>query len=67
MYTGATTDIDRRFKEHQNKAARYTSYNTPIRIVHRENFRSRSAALKREAQIKGWPRKKKWALIEGAD
>jgi peptidylprolyl isomerase len=65
LYTGVTTDLDRRFKEHCAKTAHYTSYNPPKKIVYQELFPSRSEALKREAQIKKLTRKKKLALIAG--
>lgn len=65
MYTGVTTDVERRFKEHLAQSARYTSYNPPTRILHQESFKSKSKAFKREAEIKRWPRKKKLALIAG--
>lgn len=64
MYTGATTDPERRFKEHLSKSARYTSYNPPERIVYKESFKSKSKAYKREAEIKGWTRKRKLVLIQ---
>ena len=63
LYTGITTDVKRRFKEHQNKSAKFTSYNPPLRVVYTENFRSRSRALKREAEIKSLEKKAKLALI----
>lgn len=63
LYTGVTTDVRRRFKEHQNKSARYTSYNPPTQIVHTEAFPSKSDAFRREAGIKRLPRKMKLALI----
>ena len=63
LYTGITTDVKRRFKEHENKSAKFTSYNPPLRVVYTENFRSRSRALKREAEIKGLKKKAKLALI----
>lgn len=65
-YTGITKDMVRRFKEHQRKSTHYTSYNPPLRILYTEIQPDRSAALKREAQIKRWPKAKKTALIEGA-
>ncbi|MBI4353341.1 MAG: GIY-YIG nuclease family protein [Candidatus Omnitrophica bacterium] len=65
LYTGVTTDLNRRFKEHHAKTAHYTSGHPPKQIVYREAFFSRSEALKREAQIKRWPRRKKLALITG--
>ena len=63
LYTGATNNLDRRFKEHQKKTAHYTSYNPPKSIVYTEQFSTRSEALKREAQLKDWTRRKKLALI----
>lgn len=65
LYTGVTTDIKRRFKEHHAKTTHYTSYNPPKQIVYTERLPSKPKALKREAQIKSWTRKKKLALIAG--
>ena len=65
LYTGTTTDLKRRFKEHHAHTTHYTSYNPPHQVVYTESFSAKSAALKREAQIKGWTRKKKLALISG--
>ncbi|MFH1288151.1 MAG: GIY-YIG nuclease family protein [bacterium] len=65
FYTGVTNNIERRYKEHLNKKAHYTSYNPPVRLAYKETYQTRSEALKREAQIKGWTRKKKIALING--
>ena len=63
LYTGVTTDVERRFKEHHAKTAHYTSSHPPKRIVHQESFDSKPIAFKREAQIKRLTRKKKLALI----
>ena len=65
LYTGVTTDVERRFKEHHAKTTHYTSYNPPKRIAYTERFPTKTGAFKREAQIKGWTRKKKLALIAG--
>lgn len=65
LYTGVTTDLDRRFKEHQKNTTHYTGYNPPVRILYTEPFTDRSQALKRESQIQGWTRRKKLALIQG--
>jgi putative endonuclease len=65
IYTGITTDVDRRFKEHQSgKASHYTHAKKAVRILYTEEQPDRSSALKREAEIKGWPREKKLALIK---
>jgi putative endonuclease len=73
LYTGITTDVKRRLKEHQGKTAqagraakrgaRYTRARGARKIVHTEKFPTRSAALKREYEIKSWRREKKLALI----
>ncbi len=63
LYTGITKDVKRRFKEHQNKSAHFTSYNAPIRVVYTEKRASCSAALKREAAIKRLTKAGKLALI----
>jgi putative endonuclease len=65
LYTGMTTDIERRYKEHCRGSSRYTSYNPPVQIVYTENQPDRPMALKREFQIKSWTRKRKLALIAG--
>ncbi len=64
LYTGITTDLVRRLKGHLKKDTRYTSYNPPVSIVFKEEHPTKSLALKRELEIKSWPRKKKLALIQ---
>ncbi len=65
LYTGITTDVARRFDEHKSKSGgHYTSSREVVRIVYTEQHPDRSAALKREAEIKRWTRKKKLDLIQ---
>jgi len=65
IYTGITTDVARRFEEHKNKhGGSYTRSRHAEKIVHAEKFANRSLALKREAEIKKWPRAKKLNLIK---
>ncbi|MCE9600183.1 MAG: GIY-YIG nuclease family protein [Spirochaetia bacterium] len=53
LYTGITTDIERRWQQHcRGKGARYFRTARPISIVHTEIGMDRSGALKREAEIK---------------
>lgn len=60
LYTGIAKDPEKRFLEHTNgKGGAYTRSHKPIRIVYTERKRTKSSALKREAQIKRWPREKK--------
>ena len=66
LYTGWTTDIARRVKEHNGKrGAKYTRIHGPVRLVYTEEHATRSAALKRERQIKRFNRAGKLKLIEG--
>ena len=65
FYTGITTDITRRLKEHNaGRGGRYTRIRTPVKLMYQENHLSRSKAQRREAQIKKWSRSKKIALIK---
>ena len=64
LYTGITTDVERRFQQHQTgKGARFTKVYKPIRIVLTKMVGSRSAASKLEAQIKSMPRQAKLQWI----
>jgi putative endonuclease len=66
LYTGITTDIERRFRAHQEgKAARYTRTHGPVGLVYREACGTRSQALSRECAVKSLPRVKKEDLIAG--
>ena len=67
LYTGITTDTERRLHEHNNdnkKGARYTKVRRPVALVYHEASASRSDASKREAAIKKLSRKQKLKLIE---
>lgn len=64
FYTGITTDINRRLKEHGNKkGAKYFRLESPKNIVFLEEHENRSEATKREIQIKGLSKKEKAILI----
>ncbi|HMU84630.1 MAG TPA: GIY-YIG nuclease family protein [Leptospiraceae bacterium] len=53
LYTGITTDVQRRFEQHSSgKGARFFRTSKPVRIVHVEPGLDRSTALSREAAIK---------------
>ena len=64
LYTGITNDLKRRFKQHKTgKGALYTKWHGAKKFLFKEEREDRGAALKREAEIKRWPRTKKLALI----
>ena len=65
LYTGITTDVERRFEEHLQcrKGAKYFNGRSPIRVVYREDGHTRSSASRREAEIKKLSRGEKKSLI----
>ncbi|MFC7134646.1 MULTISPECIES: GIY-YIG nuclease family protein [Salinibaculum] len=64
LYTGYTTDVDRRVAEHDSgEGAKYTRGRTPVELVHVESFASRSAAMSREHEIKQLSRSGKESLV----
>lgn len=68
LYTGITTDINRRLKEHENKkGAKYFRLEKPENIVFLEHHQNRSEATKREIQIKKLNKKEKEALFNILD
>jgi predicted GIY-YIG superfamily endonuclease len=65
-YTGSTTDLERRLKQHEaGEGSKYTKQRLPIELIFSEEFDKIDAAFYREKQIQAWSRKKKQALIEG--
>jgi putative endonuclease len=64
LYTGITTDVKRRFKEHESgRGGHYTTSNKVKRVIYIEKHPDRSSASKREAEIKSWKREEKLALF----
>jgi putative endonuclease len=64
LYTGITTDLARRFTEHQQGiGSRYTRAHGARRIVYSEVCPDRSSASKRESAIKSLSRKEKETLV----
>jgi len=64
FYTGVSTDIDRRLREHQEgRASRYTRTRRPVVLVYREECGSRSVSLSRECAVKSLSRLRKAELI----
>ena len=65
LYTGISTDVDRRLEEHRSgKGAKYTRSRGPLELVYREVCPDKSAALRRELEIKALSRTEKLKLIE---
>lgn len=65
LYTGITNNLERRFEEHKSgKGGKFTHVFKVDKMLYSEPCGSKSEALRREAQIKGWRRKKKLSLIQ---
>lgn len=66
LYTGITTDLDRREKQHNwqiSGGAKYTLLRIPVKIIYFEKLENRSLATKREKEIKKLKKKQKLQLI----
>jgi len=67
LYTGITTDLERRIWEHNThtvKGAKSVRGKRPVSLIHSEEFDTRSAASQREAAIKKFSRAEKLELIK---
>ena len=65
LYTGSTTNIRRRVKEHNDSklGAKYTRSRRPVKLIFSRVHKSRSIAQKEEARIKKLTRTKKIELL----
>jgi putative endonuclease len=68
LYTGYTTDPERRVAEHDaGEGAKYTRGRTPVELVHVESYDDRGTALSREHEIKGFSRARKERLVAASE
>ena len=64
LYTGVTDDVQRRLTAHRaGKGAKYTRGRGPLELVYAQEQPDKSAALRRELQIKKLTRPQKEQLI----
>ena len=64
LYTGCTTDLERRVREHNSgSGSKFTRSRLPVAVVYKEELGSRSAALRRERAIKAMRRSEKLVLV----
>jgi len=64
LYTGCTTDLERRVREHNSGAgSKFTRSRLPVALVYKEELRGRSEALRRERAIKSMKRSEKLQLL----
>lgn len=70
LYTGITTDLERRLREHNGEAwggARYTRTRRPVEFLYTEKYETRKEAAKREYEIKHkFSREQKMDLVNKA-
>lgn len=66
LYVGCTNNLQKRIKQHNESkwGAHYTKMRRPARLIYSEEFPVLILARRREAEIKGWCREKKLALIK---
>lgn len=66
IYTGYTTNIQRRLNEHNSssKGAKYTRGRRPVILIYFKMFSTKSEALKHEHQLKKIKRHEKEKLIK---
>ena len=69
LYTGATTDVQRRLREHNSgkRGARYTRSRRPVSLLAFFRRENRSDALREENRIKGLSREQKLALCASSE
>lgn len=69
LYTGITTDLQRRLLEHNygSRSAKYTRSRRPVRMLWNIEVENRSEASKKEARIKKMTRAKKLDMINRKD
>ena len=64
LYCGYTDDVEKRFLSHTNgSGAKYTRAHKPLKIVYKQEFATKSEAMKEEYRIKHLPRSEKFKLI----
>ena len=67
LYTGITTDVNRRVLEHNTNdklGAKSLRGKRPVKMIYSESYKTQSEAKKREAAIKHWKREYKLKLVE---
>ncbi|MBV7316685.1 GIY-YIG nuclease family protein [Shewanella sp. NIFS-20-20] len=67
LYTGVTTDVERRLSEHQAnsvKTARFLRGKGPLQLMYQEVVGSHGDALRREIAVKKLSRSQKLQLID---
>jgi len=65
LYTGVTTDLERRLRKHnQGAGSKYTRTRRPVKLVYNELIGNELLAKKREIEVKKLSRQNKLRLIK---
>ncbi|TSC77501.1 MAG: putative endonuclease [Parcubacteria group bacterium Gr01-1014_29] len=66
LYVGCTNNLEKRIQQHNElkSGAHYTKIRRPVTLAHSELYSTLKEARSREAELKGWKREKKIALIK---
>ena len=68
LYTGITDDVERRLAVHRTgKGAKYTRGRGPLELAYTEQVPDRSAALRRELEVKALSREEILDMVWGRD
>lgn len=66
LYTGVSNDVSKRITKHNSgKGSKFARMHSGFKLVYTSEPMSKSAALKREIQIKGWTKARKEKLVKG--
>ena len=66
LYCGMTSNLQNRLKEHNSsgaKGAKYLRGKKPVTVVYSEQYPDIASAMRREAEVKKWPKAKKEGLV----
>lgn len=65
LYTGITTDVERRFRQHQTgQGAKFFRSRQPVKLAYQEAGHDRASASRRECEIKRLLPAQKRSLVE---
>ncbi len=67
LYSGVTTELERRVEEHNThvtKGAKYTKSRRPVTLVYFEKYKTKSAAMKREWEVKQLSKEEKEKIVK---
>lgn len=67
LYTGITTDLQRRLREHNSgtRGSKWARKERPLALVFAQRCENHSDALRAEHKIKSWSHERKECIIQG--